>query len=782
MSNARNANNLTAGNTIQRLAIVVRGVVQGVGFRPFIYNAARRCGLSGWVQNEADLVRIEVQGRQQQLDTFCRMLREGHPPQARLDSVEVSQVALRDEPDAQFEIRSSAAVSTPRPTIPADLATCTECLAEIRDPAERRYGYPFTNCTNCGPRWSIIGQLPYDRPRTSMAAFRMCAACSAEYHNPADRRFHAQPIACPECGPHLRFIGTEQEQVADCDEEAVRRTVAALRAGQIVALKGLGGFQLLVDATNAEAVARLRQRKRRPHKPFALMMADVDQVRRRCLLRKEEAEVLVSAQAPILLLRRRSDPDAVDDVAGEVAPGNPFLGVMLPHTPLHHLLMQSLARPLVCTSGNLSEEPMAVETDEAIERLGPIADVFLVHDRPIVRPVDDSVARWSPDGLQILRRARGYAPLPIRLPRAGPTILALGGHLKNTVALSLGDLVIVGSHIGDLDNVLSLEVHREAVADLLRFFDTVPDAVACDLHPDYATTHHAEQLAARWGVPLFRVQHHHAHVAACMAEHCLEGPVLGVAWDGTGYGPDGTVWGGEILLCHGAAIRRLAHLRQFPLPGGDKAVRQPRRSALGVLFELAGRDALRWAEPWFSPAELQLLAGAMERRVHSPRTSSAGRLFDAVAALCGLSAEISFEGQAAMQLEFLADAEHADAYPLPLSDTMPAVADWGPMIEALLADRRRGVPVSQIAARFHNALAHLVLAAARRWATGPVVLTGGCFQNALLTEKTVHLLRAEGLPVFLHHEVPPGDGGIALGQVLVAATQVEAARTDVHCD
>ncbi len=810
--------------TDQRLAIAVRGVIQGVGFRPFVYNAARAAGLTGWVRNEADTVRIEVQGEPDRLETFVHSLRHAHPPQARIDSLEICQRPCEDGATQTFQIRSSAGRAAPRPTIPADLATCAECVREIRSPAQRRYGYPFTNCTNCGPRWSIIEQLPYDRPRTSMARFAMCPDCRTEYEDPADRRFHAQPIACPRCGPALRLLscgrspdratmGRGQRPAPNCGDgsetavgqEALDAAVEAVLAGRVVAVKGLGGFQLLVDATNAQADALLRNRKQRPHQPIAQIHPTLEEVRSRCQVSDAEARALASHQAPILLLRRRDDGDKRADVVEAVAPRNPYLGVMLPYTPLHHLLTAAIDRPIVCTSGNLSEEPMAISTGDALGRLGPIADVLLTHNRPIVRPVDDSVARVGPDGLQVLRRARGFAPLPIELGLESPTILAVGGHLKNTVALALGSgrvrethhetesiddssprsthptQVVMSPHVGDLDNVLGVEVHRRAIRDLVDFFEAVPEVVACDLHPDYASTREAEALAAGWDVPLVRVQHHQAHVAACVAEHRLEGPVLGLAWDGTGYGTDGTVWGGEALICQRAEFTRTAHLRTFALPGGDKAVRQPRRSALGVLFEILAEQAAEDATGWFSPSELDTLLSLLARGVHAPRTSSMGRLFDAVAVMCGLPAVISFEGQAAMALEFAADKEatHAashrnDAYPLPLSDELPAVADWEPLVRGVLSDRAAGEPAGRISVRFHNALAELAVAVARRSGCSRVVLSGGCFQNALLTDRVRGRLLESGFSVYTHRRVPPGDGGIALGQVAVAARQLEA--------
>ncbi len=916
--------------SVRRLVIAARGVVQGVGFRPFVYNAARRRGLVGWVRNEADRVRIEAQGEPSALDDFVDAIRHVPPP-ARVDALDVLDIPLEIIPNdidggaAVFRILSSVGDTAPRPTIPADLATCPECLAEIRDPTERRYEYPFTNCTRCGPRWSIIEQLPYDRPRTSMAGFAMCPECRAEYENPADRRFHAQPIACPRCGPTLELLDTDGRKTA-AGRSALDAAVQLLLAGRIVAMKGLGGFQLLVDATQAEAVARLRQRKRRPDRPLAVMMPSLDDARAYCRVSDEEAVWLCSPQSPIVLLERIENSSCETasglHVLTGVAPGNPYLGVMLPYTPLHHLLMAAVGRPLVCTSGNLSEEPMAIDIADALRRLGPIADALLTHDRPIVRPVDDSIVRVLPKGVQMLRRARGFAPSPITLgtgfSSAGRTILAVGGHLKNTVALLLGNSqqekeekensrgptargvlennsrgptargaeVVLSAHVGDLDSVLSVDVFRRAIDDLVGFFRVTPDAVVCDMHPDYASTRHAEQLSAGWGVPLLRVQHHHAHVAACMAENHLCGPVLGFAWDGTGYGPDGTVWGGETLWCGGAEYCRVAHLRTFALPGGDRAAREPRRSALGVMFEILGDDARKYAAEWFDKKELDTLVAMLAGGLNSPRTSSMGRLFDAVAALCGLSpagGRISFEGQAAMSLEFAADGQEQTAYSMPLlegdgqrglsqfsrregpcdekssdhrengtvplasregdrsmfsadsfSDNcvsppkngpvprQPQILDWAPMILDLLADRAAGVPVGRISSKFHNALADAATAVARSVAgdcpnfrlsesvsvvgqvanlprTGrkhgrlatcptakptvidspvfsppPIVLTGGCFQNALLARRVQERLSAAGFLVYNHKEVPPGDGGIALGQAFIAMQQFGA--------
>ncbi|MCC6124418.1 MAG: carbamoyltransferase HypF [Pirellulales bacterium] len=860
---------------LRRVAVAVRGVVQGVGFRPFVYNAARSQGLGGWVLNEADLVRIEAQGSVESVAAFLKIVQNHPPSQAKIDALEIRDIPCRDDAPTTFEIRTSDASSLPGPTIPADLAACEECLAEIFNSSERRFGYPFANCTNCGPRWSIIEQLPYDRPRTSMKSYAMCAECRAEYENPADRRFHAQPIACPACGPHLQLLDAQgrRDVLVPDDGQMILRASEAIKDGHTLALKGLGGFQLLADATSAAAVARLRERKRRPDRPFALMMRSLAEVRWYCEVSEEETRMLASHQAPIVLLRKNAIADQplvgarsrLNDssfiihhssfssplsplpspLTPNIAPGNPYLGIMLPCTPLHHLLMAAVDRPIVCTSGNLAEEPMAISLEDALRRLGHVADLFLTHDRSIVRPVDDSIVRFGPAGMQVLRRARGFAPLPVPVDNpSGRTILALGGHLKNTVALCLKaeggtaeggrrkaeeeQLIhpssfilhpssfplppsafplptILSAHIGDLDSAASVEVFRKAIDDLTQFYQVRPDIVVCDLHPDYASTRQAETLAARWNVPLLRVQHHHAHVAACMAEHGLTGPVLGFAWDGTGYGADGTIWGGEALVVEASRgvpapglvkeFSHVAHLRTFALPGGDAAARKPRRSALGVLYEIFGEEAAKYAEDWFPPGEMQTLMQMLRRGTNCPRTSSLGRLFDAVAAILGLSpsrGSITFEGQAAMALEFAAEEatsplpsnDHASrgarsvpgegpgvrAYRMPLErhNSGVLVSDWEPMIRQILADVSTGEPAGRIAARFHLALAEMAVEIAQSAGLQQIVLSGGCFQNALLLRRTFSRLTEAGYRVFLPQQVPPGDGGIALGQILIA--------------
>lgn len=761
---------------MRRVAVTVRGTVQGVGFRPFVHAAATARGLSGWVRNGAGGVRLEVQGPEDDVQSFLTALR-APPPAARIDGLEARDLPLAEQHG--FEILASAPERDVSPTLPADLAVCRDCAAEMDDLRARRHGYPFTNCTQCGPRYSIVEALPYDRPNTSMRAFALCAACAAEYADPGDRRFHAQPIACPACGPRVALVSASGAPVADA-QAAIDQTAQALLRGEILALKGLGGFQLLVDATSEDAVARLRRRKRREEKPFAVLFSSLDAVRACCVLTEDEAAALASAQAPILLVRRRAS--ASGQVAAGVAPHNPRLGVMLPCTPLHRLLAHAAGRPLVCTSGNLADEPMCIDEAEARQRLAGIADLFLVHDRPIVRPIDDSVARIDAglQGLQILRRARGFAPLPLRIPGLGARcILATGAQLKSTLALGKDGEVVVSQHLGDMFSVQGVLLLERTARDLVRFFDARPELVACDLHPDHAGTRLAETLASEWRVPIERVQHHHAHVAACVAEHGIAGPVLGLAWDGAGLGPDGTLWGGEALVVEDATFRRVAHLRPFSLPGGERAMREPARAALGLLYEILGTDA--GEQVHMDGKHLRALLSMLEAGVSCPRTSSMGRLFDAVAALTGVRGQAGYEGQAAMELEFAADGvTDAGAHPIPLRDGEPAIADWEPLVRALLADCARGVPAPILSARFHDALARLAEDIAVRMDLPQVVLSGGCFQNLRLAGAVRERLSARGFRVFTPRMYPPNDGGLSLGQLYVAACRKESGRVSRH--
>ncbi len=755
-----------------RLRLRLRGAVQGVGFRPFVYRLATELQLSGWVMNSSQGVQVEVEGDRQDLDTFLLRIEKRKPPRASIQSLEFSfldAIGLTG-----FSIRESDGSGPVTAVVLPDIATCPDCLREVFDPTDRRYLYPFTNCTNCGPRFTIITALPYDRPNSTMSRFIMCEACRLEYDDPGDRRFHAQPNACPACGPHLA-LWDRTGAVLAARHEALRVAADAVRAGGILALKGLGGFHLLVDARNQDAVLRLRERKHREEKPLALMLPSLEAVGVHCRISRLEERLLFSPECPIVLLARRAD-QSPEPIAPAVAPGNPYLGAMLPYTPLHHILLRELGFPVVATSGNLSDEPICTEEWEALERLGGVADCFLVHDRPIARHVDDSVARVMLGRELILRRARGYAPLPVPLARPLPPVLAVGAHLKNAIAVSVGAEVFVSQHVGDLETAQAFDAFRGVVAGLQQLYDLHPVAVAADAHPDYLST----RFALGAGLKVVRVQHHYAHVLSCMAENGVEGPCLGVAWDGTGYGQDGTVWGGEFLRPAATTFQRVGHLRTFRLPGGERAVKEPRRAAIGLLHALFG-DALFSMEELapvraFSPREHRILQAMLARRINAPLTSAAGRLFDAVAAILGVHLGPQFEGQAAMKLEWGRDGmETEDAYPVRLTEERSVlVLDWEPLIRGILSDVKENVPVGRIAAMFHNALVEGILAVARRVGEERVVLTGGCFQNRYLTERAVGRLRAEGFLAYWHQRIPPNDGGIALGQIVAASRAVEA--------
>jgi hydrogenase maturation protein HypF len=748
---------------------MVRGAVQGVGFRPFVFRLAAEYKLTGWVQNSSQGARLEVEGRVGHLESFLEQFHRDARRLCCIHSVETNY--LEPAGYTEFQVRQSAPDGSRTTWIMPDLATCHECLRELFDPADRRYRYPFLNCTQCGPRFSIIEQLPYDRPNTAMRHFPLCQECAREYHDPRDRRFHAQPIACPRCGPELEWCCGSGLVLAS-DEAALRQCAQAMRAGAIVALKGLGGFQLLVDARNEEAVQRLRARKHREEKPFALMYPSCHAAGMDTAITPQEARLLASPQAPIVLVRKRRSTS----IATSVAPGNPLLGVMIPYTPLHHLLLSELDSPIVATSGNRSDEPIAIDRDEALARLAGIADLFLMHNRPISRPMDDSVVRVVLGREQVLRRARGYAPLPITVDRPLPSLLAVGGQLKNVVAVSVGSDVFLSQHVGDLENAESARVFEQATRDLPRLYGVSPGEIACDLHPDYHATRFAERLASS-GLPVVPVQHHVAHVLACMAEHSIKVPVLGVAWDGAGLGTDGTIWGGEFLHVTPSGVCRVGHLRPFRLPGGDLAAREPRRAALGLLHAWLGDELfLRKDVPvlvTFTPGERELLSLALARGLNAPLTSSAGRLFDAAAALAGVQLFNRFEGEAAMRWEWCAQ-DHGPASPYPVAITRAdaaraVVVDWGPLLEAMLADLRAAIEPGAVSARFHAALIEAIVAVCRLIGERRVVLTGGCFLNRLLLEGSVRRLTSEGFTPYWHQRVPPGDGGIALGQIMAAA-------------
>ncbi len=749
----------------ERIEIRVRGIVQGVGFRPFVYRLARELGAVGWVLNDTQGVLIQAEGPRLMLVEFLRRLTAEAPPLSSIDAVESKPVpSIAEE---SFRVLASPPAGSRQTVVPPDVGTCADCLHEMWDPGDRRYRYPFLNCTNCGPRYSIIEGLPYDRPRTSMKRFEMCPACAGEYRDPGDRRFHAQPIACPACGPTLTLEAPDGAVLAS-KGQTIKEATRWLEEGRTLALKGIGGFQLLADATNEEAVQRLRVRKQRGRKPFAVMFPSIAAAESAAEVDPLAKSILESPASPIVLLNGRAESRTL---APSVAPQNPRVGVMLPYSPLHHLLLREVARPLVATSGNLSDEPICIDNDEARERLRTLADAFVVHDRPIVRPVDDSVTQVLRGRLQVLRRARGYAPLAVSAGRHLPATLGVGPQLKSTIAVSLGDRVIVSQHLGDLDNAETYAAFRRAVEDLRRFYDWSPELVAHDMHPEYLSTRYAHEL----GLPTVAVQHHYAHVLSCLADAEVEPPVLGVAWDGTGYGMDGTIWGGEFLRVDTNDFERVGHLRTFPLAGGDTAVREPRRSAAGLLFELLGERALEEGGAALAPfdrVEGPVVGAMLRRSLHVVRTSSAGRLFDAVASLLGLVQRSDFEGEAAMALEFAAGgvrpgSPEAEPYPYRVTrDDGASVLDWGPMVEALFAERAN---VRRAAARFHVTLATGIVDIARRVGEPRVVLTGGCFQNRLLTELTLDRLSEAGLEPIVHSRLPPNDGGISVGQVWAAA-------------
>jgi hydrogenase maturation protein HypF len=802
--------------------IHVTGVVQGVGFRPFVYNLATELGISGWVLNSSAGVEIEAVGSPHVLDEFAERLRSEAPPLSRIERVTISDVPISraEYPTSNtFVIRHSEARPGEFQPISPDVAICDDCLRELFDPGDRRYRYPFINCTNCGPRFTIIRDIPYDRPKTTMAPFKMCPDCQAEYDDPTNRRFHAQPNACPVCGPQVWFqvpdpgsrvlSGTWNLQAETTSSAAVQTARELLRSGAVLAVKGLGGFHLACDATNDEAVALLRERKGRVDKPFAIMSFDLETAKLYCEINDEEQELFTSSQRPIVLLRQRPG----SPISSLVAPGNQYLGVMLPYTPLHYLLLDptNIEYPisntwppasgvwplaLVMTSGNYSEEPIATDNDEALERLASLADGFLLHDRDIHARCDDSVTRVFGGAELPVRRSRGYAPYPVHLPFSVRQVLAVGAELKNTFCLTRERYAFLSQHIGDMENYETLRFFEQMVEQLARTFRVQPEVVACDMHPTYLATRYAQKVVSDFQVSgsvpnlkletcdleLVEVQHHHAHIAACMAENGLTGerPVIGVAFDGTGYGTDGAIWGGEFLVADYASFRRVAHLKYVPLPGGDAAIRRPYRVALAHL----------WAAgvPWdddlpplaaAAPVERSVLARQLERGLNAVPTSSVGRLFDAVSALAGVRQEINYEAQAAIELENLVRDAETGAYALAapssaIHNTGHALEiDPAPVIRAVVTDVRAQVPAGVIAAKFHNGLAAMVrdvcLSLREEMGLDEVALSGGVFQNVTLLGRATLLLREAGFTVYTHRLVPPNDACISLGQAVVAS-------------
>lgn len=749
---------------MERWAFDIRGIVQGVGFRPFVHGLATRLHLRGFVANHGGRVAVEVEGEPDALARFERALSTGAPPLARIDSVSRRDLEIRG--DASFQIVRSTMVADAAVFVSPDAATCDACLAELFDPSDRRYLYPFINCTACGPRLTIVTGSPYDRARTTMAPFEMCAACRSEYASFGDRRFHAEPIGCPECGPSLTAIDADGRDAG----APIAAAAEAIAAGQIVAIKGLGGFHLACDAANNGAVLALRSRKHREEKPFAVMVADRAAAEVLCEVSADEAALLGSVARPIVLLERKTGE--VGPIAAAVAPDQRRLGIILPYTPLHHLLLAAVSgRALVMTSGNRSDEPIAIDNADARARLRGIADLWLLHDRAIRVRCEDSVARHAGGAPILIRRSRGWAPRPIALAFECPVpILAVGGQLKNTFALAHGRTAFVSHHTGDLDDVAAFEAYARDITLYTELFEIAPAVVAHDLHPDYASTRFA---TARTALTPIGVQHHHAHVASCMAEHGLEAPVIGLAWDGAGWGADGSVWGGEFLVADRAGYERVAHFRYVAQPGGDRAAREPWRMALAHLND-AGID---YAPAAIDASRRGVVRQMIDQRLNAPMTSSVGRLFDAVAALCGAATSMSFEGQSAMWLESLAEQSVDDRrYPFTLDDADPLIIDTRPLIRAIYAELHRGVSTPVVARRFHTTLAEIAVTVVRtlsdRTGIERVALSGGVFANGILTVEVERMLASSGLIVYRQHQMPPGDGGLCLGQIAVAAARV----------
>ncbi len=766
--------------------IAINGIVQGVGFRPFVYGLAAAPGIGGSVANTSAGVTSHAEGAPAALDAFHRDLSEKAPPLSQILDMAVEPAAF--EGRTHFAIVASAPGADRATLISPDVSVCKDCLREMVDPSDRRFGYPFINCTNCGPRYTIIMDIPYDRPLTAMKDFRMCPQCQAEYDDPSDRRFHAQPNACPACGPHVWLSDASGNPLDVADP--IERTVSLLKAGRILAIKGLGGFHLAANAENPAAVRRLRERKHREEKPFALMSPDLETIRRFAEVSDAEADLLASPRRPIVLLKKRSH----HSVAGAVAPRNRFFGVMLPYTPLHYRLFHPLSgapspfTALVMTSGNRSSEPIAIDNGEALQRLSPLADAFLLHNRDIYLRSDDAIVRHAAGAVRPLRRSRGYAPAPVLLNHKVPPILACGAELKNTVCLTKGKMAFLSQHVGDLENLPAYEFFTQTIDHLQRILDIRPEAIAHDLHPDYLSTRYAME---RTDLPRIPVQHHHAHIVACMAEHGIDGPVIGLAFDGTGYGPDGTIWGGEILVADARGFHRIAHLAPVPMPGAAAAINEPWRMALAYLYDAFGKDLHHLDIPFLqnlSRKQIDVICGMSDKGVNTPLTSSLGRLFDGVAALVGLRNTVTFEGQAAMELEMVAEGvphrlyefsweKNADKKGPPTEECYRIATS--PLIRGIVQDLTEGLAPSEISARFHATMVRMVsdLTAflSKEFGLNRTVLSGGVFQNVLLLSELSRELTQRGFEVFSHSQIPTNDGGIALGQAMVAAAQIKTA-------
>jgi len=758
--------------TIKLVRVEVCGVVQGVGFRPFVYQLATKYNLNGWVCNTSEDVKIEVEGEAEAVEQFLLALREQAPPRANIEDITTTH-----HPPAnyeKFEIRHSIAEEGKYQLISPDIATCHDCLRETLSPDDRRYRYPFTNCTNCGPRFTIIEDIPYDRPRTTMRRFQMCPQCQREYDDPLNRRFHAQPNACPKCGPTLELLDANGSPVTV--DDAITATSQLLQEGKIVAIKGLGGFLLACDATNEAAINLLRQRKMRPFKPLAIMVSSIEEAKKHCYVNNEEEELLTSSYSPIVLMKWKAD----SPVSPAVAPNLKYLGVMLPYTPLHHILLRETGLPLVMTSGNLSEEPIAKDNDEAARRLSGVVDYFLIHNRDIYARYDDSVTMVERGVTQLLRRARGYAPYPIHLNFTSQQILGCGAELKNTFCLTRDEHAFLSQHIGDMENLETMEHFANTIDLYKRLFRIEPKIIAHDLHPEYLATKYAQELASESAdIRLVPVQHHHAHIVSGMVDNGLEAPVIGVAFDGTGYGSDGHIWGGEFLVAEYKGFTRMGHLEYLPLPGGALAIKKPFRTAIGYILSLLGETAVKQDLSFLKHVdrvEIDIIQKQIEQKINSPLTSSCGRLFDAVSALIGVRGEVEYEAQAAIELEMLTydGMDETAYYPFSITEEDDlSLVRLQDLFAAIIHDLQDGATQARIAAKFHNTIARMIreLCQVISDKTGitQVVLSGGVFQNRLLLRKAVSLLEASGFDVFTHRQVPTNDGGISLGQVVIAS-------------
>ncbi len=759
---------------LEGVRIHITGVVQGVGFRPFVFGLASRLELLGWVRNTSAGVDLEVDGSPKAIRKFTQSLREEAPPLARIDEISVD----RGEPYGftEFQIIHSQPLEGAFQPISPDVSLCADCERELFDPKDRRYRYPFINCTNCGPRFTIITDIPYDRPNTTMEPFQMCPECSKEYYDPQDRRFHAQPVACPTCGPSI-WLEVGGRKIAE-REAALQEVRKRLQKGEVIAVKGLGGFHLACDATNLETVLELRRRKLRVDKAFAIMMPDLDTVEEHCDLCEEERKLLLSHERPIVIVPRKVESSVVADVA----PGQDTLGVMLPYTPLHVLLLEKqpgFPPALVMTSGNVSEEPIATHNEEARVRLSDLSDAFLLHDRGIQTRCDDSVVRVFENNIYPLRRSRGYAPYPVHLRKEGIPLLAVGAELKNTFCLTRGKYAFLSHHIGDMENYETLISFEDGIQHLEKLFRVKPEALAYDLHPNYMATRYALERSEQENIPTIGVQHHHAHIAACMAENGLDGSrsVIGISFDGTGYGDDGAIWGGEIFLCDYRGYERLYHLAYIPLPGGDKAIYQPWRIAVAWLkrlgLEVGSLPSLREA---LDPEEVLIVQQQIEKNINAPLTSSMGRLFDAASAVCGVRHVVNYEAQAAIEFEALVDYEEKGLYDFIVREKD---VDPAPLFQSLINDLNDGISRRKIAARFHNTVVQIVIDACLkirdRFSVSDVALSGGVWQNMFLLSRTVSALRDLDFTVHIHHEVPTNDGGLALGQAVVALRTLDSA-------